>query len=202
MSPSSLNGFRKKLLLLFRRCKMLKCWSCQQLGAMVWMKLCRRCWMQSDDGLVSTFLARFLFCRNSLCEKPFFLNRKSRISTSKLMRWIQQVTWTNPPPPQPVLRRANEHSLPRARDLPVKIKFASQVSTRPPTFALWVNRNRPEHAIEAGYLRFLAKRLKADFDLTGVPVRLLLRSSANPFVTGSFGGSGAKKKTSSASAAQ
>jgi GTP-binding protein len=112
----------------------------------------------------------------------------ARVSTSKLIRWLAVTTNVNPPPAQPVLRndkrKSGSHKLPRARDIPVRIKYACQVSTRPPTFGLWVNRHNPEHALPAQYQRYLVRCLRRDFDLEGVPVRLLLRSSPNPYAAG------------------
>lgn len=60
----------------------------------------------------------------------------------------------------------------------MKIRYMTQVKARPPTFVLWVNRadEWPE-----SYLRYLTNGLRDSFDLKGVPIRLLMRQSKNPF---------------------
>ena len=47
------------------------------------------------------------------------------------------------------------------------IRYATQVKTRPPSFALFVSRpaDLPDH-----YLRYLAAGLRDDFDMDGVPI--------------------------------
>jgi GTP-binding protein len=49
---------------------------------------------------------------------------------------------------------------------------------RPPAFVL--SCSRPE-AMPASYLRYLTNTLRQDFDLPGVPIRMLTRTSDNPF---------------------
>jgi GTP-binding protein len=56
----------------------------------------------------------------------------------------------------------------------VKIKFARQVTTGPPTFALFV---RDPSEIRDSHLRFLEDRLRSGLGLKDVPVRLWLRST-------------------------
>jgi GTP-binding protein len=53
-----------------------------------------------------------------------------------------------------------------------KLRYATQVSTAPPTFMLFASRTLPrQHA----YRRYLVNSLRAAFDLAGVPVRLVIR---------------------------
>lgn len=87
-----------------------------------------------------------------------------RISTNVINRWLEDALSRNPPPTDKGRR--------------VKIRFASQVKTRPPTFALFTN--RPE-SVPDSYLRFLTNDLRSTFELDGVPLRLLLRKRDNPF---------------------
>jgi GTP-binding protein len=61
----------------------------------------------------------------------------------------------------------------------VKIRYATQVSTRPPTFVLFVSQ---AGALSETYLRYLTNSLRAAFDLAGVPLRLRPRTGKNPFV--------------------
>jgi ribosome-associated GTPase EngA len=65
-----------------------------------------------------------------------------------------------------------------AAPLPLRIKYITQVNSRPPTFAAFVN-----HAARfpETYKRFLVNSLREEFALWGVPVRLLLRTRENPF---------------------
>lgn len=87
-----------------------------------------------------------------------------RIPTAQLNRWIEGVLDHHPPP------------LVEGRR--VKIRYVTQVKTRPPTFALFVNKplDLPE-----SYQRYLTSHLRESFDMPGVPVRLLLRKGKNPY---------------------
>nr|WP_295829872.1 ribosome biogenesis GTPase Der [uncultured Azospirillum sp.] len=87
-----------------------------------------------------------------------------RIPTAQLNRWIEGVLEHHPPP------------LVEGRR--VKIRYVTQVKTRPPTFALFVNKplDLPE-----SYQRYLTTHLRESFDMPGVPVRLLLRKGKNPY---------------------
>ncbi|TWA68016.1 GTP-binding protein [Azospirillum brasilense] len=87
-----------------------------------------------------------------------------RIPTAQLNRWIEGVLDHHPPP------------LVEGRR--VKIRYATQVKTRPPTVALFVNKplDLPE-----SYQRYLIAHLRDTFELPGVPVRLLLRKQKNPY---------------------
>ncbi|MEX1147308.1 MAG: ribosome biogenesis GTPase Der, partial [Sphingomonadales bacterium] len=87
-----------------------------------------------------------------------------RIPTAALNRWLEDVVGHHPPPTDKGRR--------------VKIRFASQVKARPPTFILFVN--RPQ-SMPQSYLRYLANELRADFELDGVPLRLLTRRGNNPY---------------------
>ncbi len=88
-----------------------------------------------------------------------------RIPTSQLNRWLADMTESHPPP------------LVDGRRL--KIRYMTQVKSRPPTFALFVSKpvDLPDH-----YARYLVNGMRESFDLPGVPIRMLLRKgSTNPF---------------------
>lgn len=87
-----------------------------------------------------------------------------RVPTSALNRWLEGVV--------------AHHSPPLVRGRRLKIKYISQIKTRPPTFTLHCNikEDFPE-----GYLRYLTGALRRDFDLTGTPIRLIVKSSKNPY---------------------
>lgn len=87
-----------------------------------------------------------------------------RISTSKMNRWLAARESQNPAPL--VGGRSN------------RLKYMTQINIRPPTFALWVARAGD---LPDTYKRYIVNALRADFDLKGVPVRLLVRASRNPF---------------------
>ncbi len=89
----------------------------------------------------------------------------ARIPTSKLNRWLESATQANPPP--------------LSQGRPNKTRYMTQVKTRPPTFALWVS--RPQDMPDS-YKRYLINNLRAAFGIEGVPVRLLVRTSKNPYV--------------------
>ena len=89
----------------------------------------------------------------------------TRISTGQLNRWLEPMLEAHPPP------------MSQGRRL--RIRYITQVRTRPPTFALFAS--RPVDLPES-YLRYLIGGLRADFGLLGIPVRMLLRKgSENPF---------------------
>ena len=88
-----------------------------------------------------------------------------RVSTSQLNRWLGAVTAAHPPP------------LVEGRR--IRLRYATQVKTRPPTFAAWVS--RPAGLPDA-YVRYLVNGLRQDFKLTAVPIRFMLRKGKNPYV--------------------
>lgn len=87
-----------------------------------------------------------------------------RISTAKLNRWLEGVQIQHPPPAVSGRR--------------LKLKYMTQVKARPPAFM--ISCTRPD-AVPESYLRYLINGLRADFQMPGVPVRLHLRASENPF---------------------
>src|SRR5690606_27164722 len=87
-----------------------------------------------------------------------------RISTGKMNRWLAARESQNPAPL--VSGRTN------------RLKYITQINIRPPTFAMWVSQ-APE--LPDTYKRYLTNALRNDFDLQGVPVRLLIRTSKNPY---------------------
>lgn len=87
-----------------------------------------------------------------------------RISTGGLNRWLAMMESQNPAP-----LVGGRHN---------RLKYITQIKTRPPTFALWVS--RPEE-LPQSYRRYITNGLRRDFDIPGVPVRLLVRTSKNPY---------------------
>lgn len=87
-----------------------------------------------------------------------------RVSTGRLNRWLAARVSQIPPP--------------LVNNRPNKLRFMTQINVRPPTFALWVS--KPDNLPDT-YKRYLINNLRKDYDLPGVPIRLLLRKSKNPF---------------------
>ncbi|HCC25547.1 MAG TPA: ribosome biogenesis GTPase Der [Holosporales bacterium] len=87
-----------------------------------------------------------------------------RISTAKLNRWLEELV-THHPPPLVVGRR-------------VKIKYLTQIKTRPPTFVLFCSKAKE---LPDSYVRYVANGIRKSFDLKGVPLRLFVRSGKNPY---------------------
>jgi GTP-binding protein len=54
----------------------------------------------------------------------------------------------------------------------LKVNYASQVATNPPTFVMFCN--DPEFA-HFSYTRYLENRLRDSFDFTGTPIKIVYR---------------------------
>ncbi|WP_275784063.1 ribosome biogenesis GTPase Der [Pararhizobium gei] len=87
-----------------------------------------------------------------------------RISTAKLNRWLEHQQVQHPPPAVSGRR--------------LKLKYMTQVKARPPGFM--ISCTRPE-AVPESYIRYLTNGLRADFEMPGVPIRIHLKASENPF---------------------
>jgi GTPase len=87
-----------------------------------------------------------------------------RVPTPKLNRWLREMETLHPPP------------LANARR--IRLRFMTQIKRRPPTFVLSVS--QPE-GLGDDYLRYLMNRLRDDFGLPGVPIRLSMRKPKNPY---------------------
>ena len=88
----------------------------------------------------------------------------TRISTAKLNRWLR-LQLEQHPPPAPAGRR-------------IKMRYMTQVKTRPPTFVVFTS--VPDKVPES-YKRFLVNGLRESFDMPGTPIRLFLRAGENPY---------------------
>lgn len=87
-----------------------------------------------------------------------------RVSTGRLNRWLEHVQMRHPPPAVAGRR--------------LKVKYITQIKTRPPGFV--VSCSRPD-AMPQSYVRYLINGLRSEFDLPGVPIRLAMRASDNPY---------------------
>ncbi len=88
----------------------------------------------------------------------------SRVPTAELNRWLETTL--------------AHHSPPLVRGRRLKIKYMTQVKTRPPTFHLFCNM---ADEFPGAYLRYLTAGLREAFGMEGTPIRLILKESSNPF---------------------
>jgi GTPase len=89
----------------------------------------------------------------------------TRIPTAPLNKWFSDVQEQNTPPLGKNKRR-------------IKLKYITQAKTRPPSF--YIFSSNPE-GLPDSYLRYLVNSLRDTFNLGGVPVRVTVRKSDNPY---------------------
>lgn len=90
-----------------------------------------------------------------------------RLTTGKLNQWLRMAVDKHPP--QLVQGRR------------IKIKYATQAVSRPPTFTLFTNM---PNAIPEEYKRFLINSLRETFNLPGIPLRINFKGGDdNPYHT-------------------
>ncbi len=86
------------------------------------------------------------------------------IGTGELNRWLEAAL--------------DAHTPPMISGRRMKIRYMTQKTARPPTFLLFSNTSDiPEH-----YLRYLSNGLRETFALPGVPIRIKIKKSKNPYV--------------------
>src|SRR5215218_6038052 len=88
----------------------------------------------------------------------------TRISTARINQWLTEALETNPPPAVSGRR--------------IKIRYMTQIKSRPPHFALFGNQL---DALPKSYTRYLVNSIREAFDLPGTPIRVSLRMGQNPF---------------------
>ena len=54
----------------------------------------------------------------------------------------------------------------------LKVLYMTQVATKPPTFAIFVNSKKLFHF---SYERYIVNKLRGEFDFSGTPIRILIR---------------------------
>jgi GTP-binding protein len=87
-----------------------------------------------------------------------------RIGTGELNRWFEHSVEANPPP-APGGKR-------------IKLRYITQVKTRPPTFVVFGTR---VDQLPESYRRYLLNSMRRELGLGPVPLRLSMRSPKNPF---------------------
>jgi GTP-binding protein len=87
-----------------------------------------------------------------------------RVSTHAVNRFLEDALDRHPPP--------------AIKGRRVRIRYMTQAKARPPTFVLFGNQLK---ALPESYLRYLVNAMRTAFRMPGTPVRLMLRSSKNPY---------------------
>ncbi len=90
-----------------------------------------------------------------------------RIPTGELNRWFEDVVEANPPPAPKGQR--------------IKLRYITQVKSRPPTFVVFGNRT---DELPESYRRYLLNAMRRQLNLGPVPLRLDFRGRSNPFDKG------------------
>ena len=88
-----------------------------------------------------------------------------RVPTSPLNQWFGDAVDAYPPPLGKNKRR-------------IKLRYITQAKTRPPSF--YIFSSNPEGLPDA-YLRYLTNNLRDTFGLGGVPIRMTVRKTGNPY---------------------
>ena len=91
-------------------------------------------------------------------------NWSRRVSTGELNRWFERAVETNPPP-APGGKR-------------IKLRYITQVKSRPPSFVIFGSR---VDQLPKSYERYLLNSMRRDLELGPVPLRLTMRASKNPY---------------------
>jgi GTP-binding protein len=87
-----------------------------------------------------------------------------RVGTGELNRWFEHAIEANPPP-APGGKR-------------IKLRYITQVKSRPPSFVVFGNR---VDELPDSYRRYLLNAMRRDLGIGPIPLRLTFRSSRNPF---------------------
>jgi len=87
-----------------------------------------------------------------------------RVPTGELNRWFEDAIEANPPP------------APKGKR--IKLRYITQVKSRPPSFVVFGNRLEE---LPDSYRRYLLNAMRRDLKLGAVPLRLDFRGRGNPF---------------------
>ena len=88
-----------------------------------------------------------------------------RIPTAPLNQWFADILDNNPPPLGKNKRR-------------IKLRYITQAKTRPPAFYIFSSNSE---GLPDSYLRYLVNNLRETFDLRGIPIRITVRKTENPY---------------------
>ncbi|MDQ6961223.1 MAG: ribosome biogenesis GTPase Der [Mariprofundaceae bacterium] len=87
------------------------------------------------------------------------------LSTGELNRWLEYAE--------------QQQYVPHRKAGVIRLKYATQVTTNPPTIKIFSNRPTK---IKETYVRYLEQSFKKNFDLAAVPVRFIFDGSTNPYM--------------------
>jgi len=87
-----------------------------------------------------------------------------RVPTARLNEWLGHAVERHPPP------------LVRGRR--IRLRYMTQAKTRPPTFVVFSSMG---DELPEDYKRYLLNGLRDDFNLPGIPLRLMVRQRKNPY---------------------
>ncbi|WP_316353108.1 ribosome biogenesis GTPase Der [Candidatus Trichorickettsia mobilis] len=88
----------------------------------------------------------------------------SKISTGKLNVWLNQAT--------------EKHQLPLVGNRRLRLKYMTQIKTRPPTFKIFAN--NPDQITDS-YKKYLINDLREYCSLPGIPIRFVFTKTKNPY---------------------
>ncbi len=91
----------------------------------------------------------------------------TKLKTRDLNDWLRMAVDRHPPPAVGGLR--------------VRPKYMAQTKARPPTFVLFASR---ADKLPDSYRRYLVNSLRTSFELPGTPIRITVKSGANPYAAG------------------
>ena len=89
----------------------------------------------------------------------------TRVPTAPLNQWFADMIDKYPPPLGKNKRR-------------IKLRYITQAKTRPPAF--YIFSSNPE-GLPDSYLNYLTKQLRESFDMRGIPIRITVRKTGNPY---------------------
>ena len=103
--------------------------------------------------------------KRKVCEAIVEVYKKwnKKISTSALNRWFSNI-WES----------SGNQKMPRS----LKFKYISQKKIRPPTFNIYHNKNSKVPKVAK---RYIINRIREKFGFEGIPIRINLMTSKNPF---------------------
>ena len=87
-----------------------------------------------------------------------------RVSTGELNRWFDDAI--------------EAHSPPAPKGQRIKLRYITQIKSRPPTFVIFGNRL---DKLPPSYVRYLENSMRKDLKLGPVPIRINLRMQKNPY---------------------
>lgn len=130
--------------------------------------------LQQVKGLpVLTISAKTGYGLDRMMSEVFSIYKlwNKRVPTHKMNTFLRAMTEAHPTPVAKNGRR-------------IPMKYMTQVSTRPPTFAIFSS--NPDQLPES-YLRYLSNGIRETFGFVGVPIRLNMRKRENPYADKSKG---------------